>query len=105
MQGKVRIVCGPTASGKSALALDIAKRGGGVIINADSQQAYRDLPILSAAPTAEDMAEAPHKLYGFLAGDAKIDAFKWSEMAAEEIRAAWSGGKIPIVVGGTGFYI
>jgi tRNA dimethylallyltransferase len=105
MQGKVHIICGPTASGKSAAAIERAKAEGGVIINADSQQVYRDLPILTAAPSAKDMAEVPHRLYGLLAGDAKIDAFKWSELAAAEVRAAWAAGKAPYVVGGTGFYI
>ena len=105
MQGKVHIIAGPTASGKSAIALEMAERAGGVVINADSQQVYRDLPILTAAPCAADTARIPHKLYGFLTGDMKIDAFQWSSMAAEEIKSAWAEGKVPIVVGGTGFYI
>jgi tRNA dimethylallyltransferase len=105
MQGKVHIICGPTASGKSARALELAEAENGVVINADSQQVYCDLPILTAAPSASDVAVAAHKLYGFLAGDMKIDAFQWSGMAAEEIRNAWAEGKAPIVVGGTGFYI
>src|SRR5215213_11693581 len=62
------LIAGPTASGKSALALALAERTGGVVINADSAQVYRDLPILSAAPTPADLSRAEHRLYGFLDG-------------------------------------
>ena len=66
---KIHIICGPTASGKSALALSLAQKTGGVIINADSQQLFADLPILTARPTPEDESRAPHKLYGMLTAD------------------------------------
>ncbi|MDR2098974.1 MAG: tRNA (adenosine(37)-N6)-dimethylallyltransferase MiaA [Rickettsiales bacterium] len=105
MQGKIKVIYGPTASGKSAKAIELAIADGGVIINADSQQVYRELPILSAQPGPADMAKAPHRMYGVLSGEDRMDAFRWSEMAASEIRAAWEAGKTPYVVGGTGFYI
>ncbi|WP_374377296.1 tRNA (adenosine(37)-N6)-dimethylallyltransferase MiaA [Dongia sp.] len=103
--GSVVVLAGPTASGKSALALDLAEALGGTIINADSMQVYRDLPILSAQPDATDMARAPHRLYGFLALDDACDAQRWAELAAQEIDAAHAEGRVPIIVGGTGLYI
>jgi tRNA dimethylallyltransferase len=74
----VLVVAGPTASGKSALALRLARAFAGVIINADSMQVYRDLPILTAQPGHADMAAAPHRLYGFLALDDVCSAERWS---------------------------
>ncbi|MBI2254349.1 MAG: tRNA (adenosine(37)-N6)-dimethylallyltransferase MiaA [Proteobacteria bacterium] len=103
--GGVMILAGPTASGKSALALDLAEALGGTIINADSMQVYRDLPILTAQPGAADQARAPHRLYGFLDLDDACDAQRWAELAAKEIDAALMAGRVPIVVGGTGLYV
>lgn len=99
------IIAGPTASGKSAMAMDVAERFSGTVINADSQQVYRELRILSARPSAEDEARVPHRLFGMLNGDETCSAGTWLEMAVAEIRAAWDGARLPIVVGGTGMYI
>lgn len=101
----VIVVYGPTASGKSALAVDLAVKYNGVVINADSMQAYAGLPILTAAPTAEDMAKAPHKLYGYIDPATPASAASWAEDASAEIRRCWHEGQLPIVVGGTGMYI
>ena len=103
-QPKVIVVAGPTASGKSARGLAIAEAFGGVLINADSQQRYADLRILSARPSAADEARAPHKLFGDLAADESGSAAKWAIKAAAEIRGACDAGKVPILVGGTGLY-
>lgn len=99
------VVAGPTASGKSALGLAIAEAVGGVIINADSMQVYRELPILSAAPSAEEQARVPHRLYGVLSAAEVCSAARWRDMAVPEITAAGRSGRVPIVVGGTGLYI
>lgn len=101
----VTLIVGPTASGKSAYALDYAQKHNGVIINADSQQLYKSLPILSAQPSEKDQSIIPHKLYGFLDDSDFITAIKWAEIATQEIKSAWADNKHPILVGGTGFYI
>ncbi|HEX6119083.1 MAG TPA: tRNA (adenosine(37)-N6)-dimethylallyltransferase MiaA [Dongiaceae bacterium] len=101
----VLVVAGPTASGKSALALRLARAFDGVIINADSMQVYRELPILTAQPGHADMAAAPHRLYGFLALDDVCSAERWAGLARREIDAAHAGGKLPILCGGTGLYL
>ena len=99
------LIAGPTASGKSALALELAKRTSGVIVNADSAQIYRDLPVLSAAPTAQDRAVAEHRLYGVRDGAEPCSAAEWAQMARAEIADARASGRLPILVGGTGLYI
>lgn len=101
----IKVIAGATASGKSARALSLAEKYGGVIINADSQQVYSDLEILTARPTSADQAIAPHKLYGILAADESCSAGKWLRYAKMEIDWARSQGITPIVVGGTGLYI
>jgi tRNA dimethylallyltransferase len=101
----VVIVAGPTASGKSALALELAAARGGTIINADSQQIYRDLNILSARPDATAMARAPHRLYGFLDAAERGSVALWRERALAEIAAAHQSGSMPFLVGGTGLYL
>jgi tRNA dimethylallyltransferase len=101
-QKPVVVVCGPTASGKSALALDIAWAFDGIVINADSMQVYRELRILTARP---DDADAPHRLYGIASVTDVFSAGRWRELAVTEIRAAHGAGKLPIICGGTGFYI
>jgi tRNA dimethylallyltransferase len=101
----VLVVAGPTASGKSALALAVAEAFGGVVINADSMQVYRDLAILTARPSPEDQARAPHRLYGVLDAEEACSAGRWRAMALKEIEAAHAQGKLPVVVGGTGFYL
>jgi tRNA dimethylallyltransferase len=99
------LIAGPTASGKSALALALAERRDGVIINADSAQVYRDLRIVSARPSAEEEARAPHRLYGYRDGAEPCSAAHWAADAKVEIAAAHAAGKLPILVGGTGMYI
>jgi tRNA dimethylallyltransferase len=99
------LIAGPTASGKSALALALAERAGGIVINADSAQIYRDLPILSAAPSAEDQARAEHRLYGVRDGALPCSAADWANLAKGEIARAHSLGKLPILAGGTGLYL
>jgi tRNA dimethylallyltransferase len=99
------LIAGPTASGKSALALALAEAEHGVIINADSAQIYRDLPILSAAPGEADLARAEHRLYGRRDGALPCSAAGWAELAKKEVQAAHDRGKLPILVGGTGLYL
>ena len=99
------LIAGPTASGKSALALELARRRHGVIINADSAQVYRDLRIVSARPGAEEEAEVPHRLYGYRDGAKPCSAAEWAADARTEIREAHQAGQLPILVGGTGLYI
>src|SRR5690349_16907889 len=101
----VLVVAGPTASGKSALAVAIAEAFGGTVINADSMQIYRELPVLTAQPVAADRARAPHVLYGVLPAAERGTAGRWREMALREIAAARDAGRLPIVTGGTGLYL
>jgi tRNA dimethylallyltransferase len=99
------LIAGPTASGKSSLALRIAEAGGGVVINADSMQLYRDLFILSARPGAAEEARAPHRLYGVLDAAAPSSVAMWLELAGREIEAAAAADRTAVVVGGTGLYL
>lgn len=101
---RVVVIAGPTATGKSDLALDLAEAFGGVIINADSQQRYRDFPILTAQPSAADQARVPHRLFSDLAADDVGNAAEWAGKAVAEIRIAEAERRVPIVVGGTGLY-
>ena len=103
--GPAVILGGPTASGKSALALAIARRFGGTIINADALQVYRELPILTAQPSSDAQAAVPHRLYGFLSATERCSAARWAALAQAEIDAAFAQGRLPIVVGGTGLYL
>ena len=98
------LIAGPTASGKSALALALAERVGGTIINTDSMQVYRDLQVITARPTAEEERRAPHILYGHVDAGENYSTGRWvadAERALEEVRGA---GRLPIFVGGTGLY-
>ena len=99
------LIAGPTASGKSALALGLAESTGGAIVNADSAQIYRDLPVLSAAPTAGERARAEHRLYGVLDGALSCSAAEWAALARREIEKLQAEGRLPILVGGTGLYL
>jgi tRNA dimethylallyltransferase len=99
------LIAGPTASGKSALALAHAQQIRGVIVNADSAQIYRDLPILSAAPSAHERGLADHRLYGVRDGALPCSAADWAEMARQEIADVHSNMGTPILVGGTGLYL
>jgi tRNA dimethylallyltransferase len=99
------LIAGATASGKSALALELAERTNGVVINADSAQLYRDLPILSAAPTETERSRAEHRLYGIADGAHPCSAADWAALARREITDVHAQGRLPILVGGTGLYI
>lgn len=105
MEKRIHIIAGPTASGKSALALARATEMNGVIINADSRQIYEGLPLLTAQPTACDFEKAPHKLYGVLHPNDPCSAGLWCAMAKEEIETCFKNGQTPIITGGTGLYI
>ncbi|GAA4717311.1 tRNA (adenosine(37)-N6)-dimethylallyltransferase MiaA [Sphingomonas lutea] len=99
------VIAGSTASGKSALALALAEQNDGVIVNADSAQIYRDLPVLSAAPTDRDRSRAEHRLYGVRDGALPCSAADWADMARSEIAGIHDRGRLPIMVGGTGLYL
>ena len=103
--GPVLILTGPTACGKSGLAVAVAETFEGVIINADSMQVYSDLHILSARPDIAAEARIPHRLYGISPAREACSAARWGAMARQEIAAALEAGKLPILVGGTGLYI
>ncbi len=99
------VIAGPTASGKSALALALAQQISGVIVNADSAQIYRDLRILSAAPNEAERALAEHRLYGVQDGTVPCSAAEWAAMARREIDDIHATGRTPILAGGTGLYL
>jgi tRNA dimethylallyltransferase len=99
------VIGGPTASGKSALAMRIAEASGGVIINADSMQLYRELRIVTARPSPTDEARLPHRLYGVLTADQPGSAGSWLILAQAAIDEAQEHGRPAIVVGGTGLYL
>ena len=99
------IVAGPTASGKSRVALAIAEAFRGVVINADSMQVYRELRVLTARPSAADEKRVPHRLFGCLPAAERCSVGRWQRLATEEIAAARAAGRLPIVVGGTGLYL
>jgi tRNA dimethylallyltransferase len=99
------IIGGPTGSGKSALALDIAERIGGAVVNADSMQQYRDLRIVTARPTLADHRRAPHYLYGHLPAERPGSVGQWLRQATKAIDEIRAQERVPIVVGGTGLYL
>ncbi|MEH6716114.1 tRNA (adenosine(37)-N6)-dimethylallyltransferase MiaA [Parasphingorhabdus flavimaris] len=101
----VALIVGPTASGKSALALEIAKKQPSVIINADSAQVYRDLRILSARPSDDEMDGIEHQLFGYIDGSEACSAARWADDAKTVIAAAHDRDRLPILVGGTGMYV
>lgn len=102
---RLALIAGPTASGKSARALEWAERENGTIINADASQIYRDLRIVSARPSAEEEALVPHCLYGHRDGAVACSAADWAEEARAAIAEAAGKGRLPILVGGTGLYL
>jgi tRNA dimethylallyltransferase len=101
MAKHVLVVTGPTASGKSALALALAERRGGTVINADAMQTYDAFPILTAQPTPEERARVPHRLYGVLPLSETLSAARWRDLATAEIERA----DVPILCGGSGLYL
>ena len=98
------LIAGPTASGKSALALALAEALGGTIINADSMQVYRDLRIVTARPTAQEEARVPHLLYGHVDAAENYSVGRWCVDASAALAAVERAGRLPVVVGGTGLY-
>jgi len=101
----VALIAGPTASGKSGLALALAEAADGVVINADSAQVYRDLRVVTARPGAADEARVPHRLYGYRDGADPCSAAAWAADAKAAIAAAHGDGRLPVLAGGTGLYI
>jgi tRNA dimethylallyltransferase len=101
---KTILIAGPTASGKSALALEIAERLGGVVINADSMQVYRDLRIITARPAPDEEARVPHRLYGHVDAAENYSVGRWCADAAAELAKARDAALVPILTGGTGLY-
>src|SRR5688572_12324482 len=98
------LIAGPTASGKSDLALRLAERLGGIVINADSMQVYGGLRVLTARPSVEEEARAPHALYGFIEGHDSYSAGRYAVDVAKALSDARERGLRPIIVGGTGLY-
>ena len=103
-EAKAILIAGPTASGKSAVALALAGRLGGTVINADSMQLYRELCLLTARPSEADEAVAPHRLYGTVSASEAFSVGRWLEAAQAAIAEATGEGSVPILVGGTGLY-
>ncbi len=99
------MLAGPTASGKSALAVALARALGGEVVNADSMQVYRDLSILTARPSEREMGGVPHHLYGVLAGNQTCAAGMWLSWMHRLLPEIWGRGALPVVVGGTGLYL
>ena len=99
------VIAGPTASGKSSIAMDIAEKCESVIINADSMQVYSDLSILTARPSLSNMANKPHALYGVIDGGIRCNVSLWLKYARKEVEKARMEGQLPILVGGTGLYL
>ncbi|MBC2778113.1 tRNA (adenosine(37)-N6)-dimethylallyltransferase MiaA [Parasphingopyxis marina] len=101
---KVALIAGPTASGKSSLAMAVAERTGGVIVNADSAQVYADLRIVTARPSEAEETALPHRLFGYIDGAEACSAARWAADAMTSIEEAEKQGKPAILVGGTGLY-
>ncbi|WFU83477.1 tRNA (adenosine(37)-N6)-dimethylallyltransferase MiaA [Bradyrhizobium sp. CIAT3101] len=101
---KAVLIAGPTASGKSALALELALNTGGIVINADSMQVYRDLRVITARPTQDEEARVPHRLYGHVDAAVNFSAGAWVVDAAKMLEEAKDEGRLPIFIGGTGLY-
>ena len=101
----VIVICGPTASGKTALAVELAKIYDGEVISADSMQIYTDMDIASAKPTAEEQQGIPHHLVGFLDPTESFSVAEYVKLCDERVREILERGKTPIICGGTGLYI
>lgn len=98
------LIAGPTASGKSGVALELTKRFNGTIINADAMQVYRELRVLSSRPGQAEEDLVPHRLYGEINASERFSSGKWLELATNAINDVWAAGRLPILVGGTGLY-
>jgi tRNA dimethylallyltransferase len=103
-ESKAVLIAGPTASGKSALALELAQKTNGVIVNADSMQVYRDLRVLTARPTRDEEALVPHRLYGHVDAAVNFSAGHWVTDATAVLDEVRAQNRIPIFVGGSGLY-
>ena len=103
-KSNVILIAGPTASGKSALALKLAQRLGGTIINADSMQVYRDLRVITARPTPDEEAKVPHRLYGHVDAAENYSVGRWLADVRPALDEVRDMGRVPILVGGTGLY-
>src|ERR1700722_15274362 len=101
---RVVLIAGPTASGKSALALALAEKIGGVIVNADSMQVYRDLRVITARPTPTEEARVPHRLYGQVDAAENYSVGSWCRDVGETLGKIAAAGSVPILVGGPGLY-
>ena len=101
----VAAVVGPTASGKTALAAELALRFGGEVISADSMQIYRGLPVSTAQPTKEEMRGVPHHLIAFLDWGQPFSVADYVTLAAAAIRDVHARGRLPVIAGGTGLYV
>ena len=104
MSKKIVLIAGPTASGKSKLAIEIAKKIKGEIINADSMQVYKEFSILSSQPPKLDLKKVKHHLYGFQSVKKHFSTGTWLKLAKKQINLCLKNKKIPILVGGTGLY-
>jgi tRNA dimethylallyltransferase len=104
MELEAILLAGPTASGKSRLAMDLARRHDGVVINADSMQVYRELRILTARPSPSDEAAVPHRLYGCVPAAERHSVGRWRDLVVQELTAARLAGRVAIITGGTGLY-
>lgn len=99
------VIAGPTASGKSAVAMELAEARNGVVINADSMQVYREMRLLTARPSAADEARVPHRLYGHVGLTEPYSVAQWLAEVAAVIEGVRAVGRLPIIVGGTGLYL
>lgn len=104
-ENRVIVIAGPTASGKSALAVDVAKFVGGVVVNCDSMQVYKGMPVISACPTPTERADVEHLLFEIYEPSFHGNVVDWLELATHTIKQVWQEGRVPVVVGGTGLYI
>jgi tRNA dimethylallyltransferase len=104
LAGQAVLIAGPTASGKSALALALAEAAHGVVVNTDSMQVYRDLRIITARPTPEEEARVPHRLYGHIDAEVNCSAGHWVDDAATVLAEARAQNRLPIFIGGSGLY-
>lgn len=102
---KIVVICGPTASGKTALGIQVAQQANGEIISSDSMQIYKDMDIGTAKPTPEERAQAVHHLVDFVSPDQRYSVADFKKDATEKIEDILSRGKLPIIVGGTGLYV
>ena len=101
----VLIIAGPTASGKSALAVEVAQAFNGVVINCDAMQIYKDIPIIAATPNEKDKQAVEHRLYELYDCSLRGNVVDWLNLCVTEIKKLWAENRLPVVVGGTGFYI